>query len=159
MSENYLGDNEIRLLVESILSGKSKGRLQYLDVGDNPFEESGAMALERLVRTVKTLRAIRFENHFMNYRCSDLVKLLAEFNHYDNLLLNNQVDISLSVWSHVFARIQECGTENNLPTDRTAPDHLFRMLRSSTGPYGHELSLRIALYNKNNNKNQAITVA
>jgi Ran GTPase-activating protein (RanGAP) involved in mRNA processing and transport len=145
MSENYLEDNEVRQLVDALLSNLPKRKLQYLDVGDNPFEENGAKALENLVRRVKTLRAIRFENHFMTYQCSELVKLLAEFNHYDKLLVKNPVDVSLSVWPHAFARIQDFVTENNLQSDRTAPNHLFRLLRSSTGPYGHELSLRIAM--------------
>jgi Ran GTPase-activating protein (RanGAP) involved in mRNA processing and transport len=146
ISENYLEDNELRQITKALLA-QPKRQLKYLDVGDNPFEESGAKTLIELVRGLPALHDIRFENHFLPYRCSELVKLLSEFNHYDKLFSDKSVEIPLSIWPHAFARLQQQGVETSMPSDQRATNHIFRFLRSTTGPNGHELSLQIALHN------------
>lgn len=149
LSENYLEDAEMVKLTTS-LSSRSNNDLRFLDVGDNPFEEKGARLLVDLVQRNGTIQAIRFENHFLQYSCSELVKLLVEFNHYRQTLVDKSVNVSLPLWPRALAKVQrhqQRGEEQCL-TDHRAANHLFRLLRSATGPHGHELSLRIAIYNQ-----------
>ncbi|KAG7343041.1 hypothetical protein IV203_020986 [Nitzschia inconspicua] len=149
LPENYLEDDEIVKLTSS-LSARSQKNLRFLDVGDNPFEEKGAMLLADLVQRFCSIQAIRFENHFMHYQCSELVKLLAEFNGFRHWLLDERVNISLSVWPYALEKVQQRKDNDdgdNHPTQQRAANHLFRMLRSATGPYGHELSIQIAIHN------------
>jgi hypothetical protein len=147
LSENYLEDDDIAKLIAS-LSSPSRKELQFFDVGNNPFTEKGAALLVKLVQNACSIRAIRFENHFIRYRCSEQVKLLVEFNLYKQALVDKSVTVSLPLWPHALAKVQKGRLDDGedlLPEHRTA-NHLFRLLRSPTGPHGHELSIRIALH-------------
>jgi Ran GTPase-activating protein (RanGAP) involved in mRNA processing and transport len=147
LPENYMSDDDMAKLTASLLS-PSKKELQFLDVGDNPFNEKGATLLVNLVQRTCSIRAIRFENHFIQYRCSELVKLLVEFNHYHQTLIDKSVKVSLPLWPHALAKVQRLQLDGGLDplTQQRAASHLFRLLRSATGPHGHELSLQIALH-------------
>ncbi|KAL3903737.1 MAG: hypothetical protein SGILL_010333 [Bacillariaceae sp.] len=145
LSENYLEDQEILKLSHALQSRQTE-KLQSLDVGDNPFKQTGAEDLLNLVKNVPTLCRIRFENHFMHYCVAELVKVLAEANHYDKVLINKPVHVALPSWPNALAKIQkqQLKEETSLDSSR-ATTHLFRLLRSPTGPFGHELSVRIAM--------------
>lgn len=149
LSENLLEDGEIELLSNALL--QRQVGLRVLDVGDNPFEEHGASKLVRLLRGHRSIHNIRFENHFIDYKRSDLVKLLAEFNHYDHRLLRKDVDIALALWPLAFAKVQKHQERGDDATSEArTTNHMFRFLRSATGPFGHELSLRIAMNRREN---------
>lgn len=142
LSENYLEDEDLLMLKRALLTRPSK-MLRHLDVRENPFGEMGAKGLEHLVRSHRNIASIRFENDIMPpYRCGELVKLLADFNRFDRLLVHRPVDLSMSMWPHAFERMQRHPTESN----DAGKNLMFRFLRSPTGPYGHELSLRIATH-------------
>jgi hypothetical protein len=145
ISENYLEDNDVIQLAVALLESPDR-KLTSLDVGDNPFQEAGARSLLEVVQTVRTLRFVRFENNFLQYSCADHLKLLAEFNRYDPLLLDNSAHIPMPLWSLALSRIQEQHSVNYFPDDTTrSMNILYRMLQSSTGPFGQQLLLRIAM--------------
>lgn len=152
LSENYLENRDISRLTASCLA-RSRNNLIFLDVADNPFGEKGAQQLMELVQNVSSIRKIRFENHFMDYRCAELVKLLAEFNQYHHSLLHKTINIGLPLWPHALAQLQLQNDDDDeyYPAQRRAANHLFRLLRASAGPHGHELSLQISTH-KNQNK-------
>lgn len=150
ISENYLEDNDARQLSEALLVSPNR-KLMFLDVGDNPFQETGATSLIEVVQTVRTLCAIRFENSFMLYSCANLVKLLAEFNRYDRLLVDKAVHIPLPLWPQALSRVQEQQPENTISNDTLSTNLLYRLLQSPTGPYGQLLSLRIATNREDGN--------
>ena len=146
VSENYLEEKEIRHLTESLLSRHSRSVFS-LDVGVNPFDENGAVSLLRLVRDLKTVQNIKFENSFMEYKCTQLIKIQAEVNYFDSFI-GKYLDIPLSLWPNVFARIQQ-GTKprKSKHHSKLSADHIYRLLLARTGSYGKQLSLRISLHN------------
>ena len=150
ISENYLEDDEIEYLTKMLLCRDNRSRLCSLDVSVNPFNENGAASLLQLVRDLKTLQSIKFENSFMRYRCTQLIQIQAEINYFGSFL-GKTLDIPLSLWPNVFARIQE-GTKINQWKDgsKLSTDHIYRFLRERTGSYGKQLSLRIAMQNATN---------
>jgi Ran GTPase-activating protein (RanGAP) involved in mRNA processing and transport len=146
LSENYLEDKEVLQLSKALLS-RQKQDLRCLDVGDNPFEQKGAECLIDLVSNTRSLHHIRFENHYMQFQSGEFIKLLVEFNYYDKVLVDKSAHIPLSLWPKALAKVQEQqNQEENALGESRVPNHLFRLLRSSTGPFGHELSLQIALH-------------
>jgi hypothetical protein len=148
ISENYLDNNDIAMLAHS-LGTRPTENLRFLDVGDNPFGEKGARILLSLVQNLRSIQAIRFENHFMHYNCSELVKLLAEFNTFHPSLLDPTVNVSLALWPHALEKVQRKSDDEDdyHSTQHRAANHLFRLLRSATGQHGHELGVRIAIHN------------
>eukprot|EP00535_Pseudo-nitzschia_heimii_P004991 CAMPEP_0197192334 /NCGR_PEP_ID=MMETSP1423-20130617/24885_1 /TAXON_ID=476441 /ORGANISM="Pseudo-nitzschia heimii, Strain UNC1101" /LENGTH=434 /DNA_ID=CAMNT_0042645195 /DNA_START=96 /DNA_END=1396 /DNA_ORIENTATION=+ len=111
VSENYLEDNEIEFLSKMLLLRNNRSNLRSLDVRVNPFNENGAVSLLQLVRDVKTVQSIKFENSFIRYECAQLIKFQVEIN-YIEASLGKKLDIPLSLWPNVFARIQQ-GTKIN----------------------------------------------
>eukprot|EP00536_Pseudo-nitzschia_multiseries_P014682 jgi/Psemu1/39763/gm1.39763_g len=166
LSENYLGNDEIKHLAKSLLSkrdggGNSDGTntsscLRTLDVGANPFDETGANTLLGLVRELETLHTVRFENSFRHYRCAERIKIQSETNYFHTVLGGTNLTLPLALWPHAFARIQK-GAQTQQQTrkriisawgecavaERSA-DHIYRLLRATTGSYGKQLSYRIA---------------
>lgn len=145
ISENYLENGEIQHLTDSILSQKRSTNLCSLDVGVNPFDENGASSLLQLVRDLKTVQNLQFENSFMKYECAQLIKIQAEANYFDSFI-GKSVDIPLSLWPNILARIQR-GTrigKSKKPSSLSS-DHIYRLLQGRTGSYGKQLSFRIAL--------------
>ena len=147
VSENYLENEEIRHLTESLVSRHKSSNLCSLDVGVNPFDENGASSLLQLVRDLETVKNIKFENAYMNYKCAQLIKIQAEVNYFD-AFIGKSLDFPLSLWPDVFDRIQQ-GTNVRKPKQRSklSTDHIYRLLRARTGSYGKQLSLRIAMNN------------
>ena len=145
LSENCLENEEVKRFTSLLRNSSTK--LCYIDVGMNPFNENGAKSLLQLVRDLKTIQHVKFENSFMEYECARLIEIQAEINYLD-AFIGKSLDIPLSLWPHIFARIQ-CGTRtgkfNRL--SKLSSDHIYRLLRAGTGAYGKQLSLRIATHN------------
>jgi hypothetical protein len=125
--------------------------LRYLAVGDSPFNEDAAKSILQLVRGLQTVYNIKLENQFVKYNCTEQVKLHAKSNYYDRLMDGLSDDIPISLWSNIFVRIQQ-GTKmikksnnNSSSNDERSTSHIYRLLQTGTGLYGHQLSLRIAL--------------
>lgn len=147
ISENYLENQEIRRLTDSLLSRDRGSKLYYLNVGVNPFDENGASSLLRLVQKLKTVHHIKFENSFMKYKCTQLIQVQAEANYFDSYL-GKMLDMPLQLWPYVFARIQQ--PERSRKSEQfseLSPNHIYRLLQARSGSYGKQLSLRIALHN------------
>ena len=150
VSENYLENEDIQYLTQSLLSQKWSSKLSSLDIGVNPFDENGAASLLQLVRGLKTVQNIEFENPFMTYECTQLVKIQAEANFFDTCI-GKSVDISLLLWPKIFARIQKgIKPRKSEQVSKLSADHIYRLLHARTGSYGKQLSLRIALQKKRN---------
>lgn len=147
ISANYLEDKDVQQLTLALLASPNK-RLHTLDIRDNPFEESGADSLFEIVCGVRSLHAIQFENHFFQYRCTDLLKLHAEFNLYDTLLVDKAVDIPIPLWPRAFSRVQEQETANSKPNINRTTNVLYRLLQSPSGPFGDQLLLKLATHRK-----------
>mmetsp|Transcript_7256 Transcript_7256/g.15519 ORF Transcript_7256/g.15519 Transcript_7256/m.15519 type:complete len:476 (+) Transcript_7256:368-1795(+) len=147
VSENYLENDEIQHLTQSLLSRRESSNLYTLDAGANPFDEAGAKMLLKLVRNLQTLKNIIVENSFLQYKCTELIKIQAEINYF-NAFMGKNLDIPLSLWPHALARIQK-GTLNRMPNNyfERSTNHTYRLLRATTGSYGKQLSHRIALRN------------
>jgi hypothetical protein len=140
LSENYIEDEGMRKLAKAF---RNNTTLSYLDLGDNPFQEEGAEDLLSLVRGCPAIESVRFENHYMMYRCADEIKTLVRFNYVDRRLLRKPIDIPMSLWPYALSRVQE-GCGERFYSHATAPDVLFRLLRAPTGDFGLPLSFRIA---------------
>jgi Leucine Rich repeat len=149
ISENYMEDEDIHQLANALLTSPCRA-LTFLDVGDNPFKEAGATSLLEVARGVRTLRFIRFENRFAQYHCADLLKLLAEFNRYDSLLLDKSVLIPMALWPFALSQVKAQETEDSMQDEKRSSNLLYWLLQSSTGPFGQHLSIRIALHRKGN---------
>jgi hypothetical protein len=145
ISENYIEDNDARQLANALLASPNR-KLKFLDARHNPFQEAGAMSLLEVVRSVHSICAVRFENNFLQYRCADLVKLLAEFNRYDPLLVDKAINIPMPLWPLAFSRIQKQHTLNPMPDEVRSSNLLYRLLQSPTGPFGQQLSLQISMH-------------
>jgi len=148
VSENYLDNDEIQHLARSLLLRHESTNLCTLDVGANPFDENGAEALLTLARNLQTLQEINLQNSFLQYKCAELIKIQSETNFFNSFLGTN-LDIPLSLWPHAFARIQK-GTQKRIPaqvSDRSG-DHIYRLLRATTGSHGKQLSHRIAIFER-----------
>lgn len=142
LSENYLDSRDIKDLCSEI---EKKADLLYLDIGDNPFDERGAIFLLEFLRERSSIESIRFENHFVRYKCAGDIKLSARFNYMKRMFLAKASNMPLPLWAHAFARVQDDCYSPHDPTDYSA-DVIFRVLHFSTGKFGLPLSFRIVTH-------------
>eukprot|EP00980_Cylindrotheca_fusiformis_P028961 scaffold22680_cov107-Cylindrotheca_fusiformis.AAC.30 len=140
LSECSLGSMDLESLCSAL---KQHLHLVFLDIGDNPFSESGAKALLELIRDGSCIESVRFENHFLSYRCAGSVKLFARWNYLSRRIVDNCSTLPLSLWPKVFERLQSDCKGRYDSTD-FSPDSIFRLLNTSSCEFGHHLSYRIA---------------
>jgi hypothetical protein len=140
LSESYLENMDVEKLCSAV---EQKDDLIYLDIGDNPFSESGAKLLLDLVRNGSCIESVRFENIFIPYKCAGSIKLLARWNYLDRRLVNKSANVPLSLWPQAFATVQSDYKGRYDSTD-FSPDIIFRFLNTSSGEFGHPLSYRMA---------------
>jgi hypothetical protein len=144
LSENYLENEEVSKLAKAL---QRKDTLSHLDLGDNPFTEKGAETIFRLVCACSLLESVRFENHFMVYRCAEAIKTQSRSNYVDRRLGNNAINTPLAVWPRILSHVQECDGER-FYSNEGSPDIIFHLLRSTTGKFGLPLSYRLGIQYK-----------
>ena len=145
VSGNYLDNKDIQQLTQSLSSQNWSCALRSLDVGVNPFDEKSALSLLQFVRENPTIQTLELENPFIKYKCAQLIKIQTEANFFGSFIQKSE-DIPLSLWPTVIARVQK-GQKPKRSKDvsELSTDHIYRLLRSSSGSYGKQLSFRIAL--------------
>jgi hypothetical protein len=139
LSENYLEDEDMIKLNSALLTRPSK-ILNHLDVADNPFGEAGAKDLEKLLRQLKSVVSVHFENDiWAPYQCAEALKFRAQINLVEQKLrVNSAVQPEMHLWPRAFAKVQE-----NFDSGKSI---IFYLLRSTMGPHGKELSMQIATH-------------
>lgn len=141
LSENYLENGDISLMTKALQQKKSG--IKFLDIADNPFGEEGAKAILQMTRNCPTLESIRFENHFMNYKCTEAIRTYTRFNYVENRLLRPEDPIPLFLWPTILSSVQRrCG--DRYCTDGEASDVLLRLLRSPVGETSLPLNFSLA---------------
>ena len=147
VSGSFLDNKDIQKLTESLSSRRRCRKLTSLNVGINPFDQNGAATLLRFVRDLRTVQHIKFENPFIKYECAKLIKIQAEANYF-NAFVGKSVDIPLSVWPNIFARVQKGKKPRTSGhVSEFSADNIYRSLRAGSGSYGKQLCLRIATQN------------
>lgn len=141
LSGNYLDNKDIQQLTQSPWSCE----LRSLDVGVNPFGEKSALSLLKFVRENPSVHILELGNPFVKYHCAELIKIQAEANFFGSFIRKSE-DIPLSLWPTVFNRVQKGRKpQRSKEVSELSTDHIYRLLRSSSGSYGKQLSFRIAL--------------
>lgn len=140
ISECYLDSTDVEELCSALAKQED---LVYLDIGDNPFSERGAKRLLDLVRNSSRIESVRFENHFISYKCSGSIKLFARWNYLDGRLVGNSSNVLLSLWPQAFSKVQS-DYRGRYDSSDFSSDIIYRLLHSSSGGFGHPLSYRIA---------------
>lgn len=151
VAENYslrslsLADNRIENieLKELCYAMEKRDNLVYLDLSENPFNEIGAELLRVFVQQATSLEGIRFENSYLQYRCTESIKFLVQWNLLSSRIGECSKSIPLSLWPLAFARLRNQVNDRYDPTD-FSKDVIFQLLNTLNGDFGHPLSYRIA---------------
>lgn len=141
LADNNIENIEINELCYAM---KKRDDLIYLDIAENPFNETGAEALQELVQQATGMERIRFENKYFRYRCAESIKFLVQWNSLSSRLGDGVKTMPLSVWPLALARVRNELNDHCDQTDFSA-DAIFRLLNTLTGDFGHPLSHTIAL--------------
>jgi hypothetical protein len=143
LSENYLDDEDLCNLCKA-LSARPTDTLRHFDVTRNPFQEVGAKSLEIMLRNMKGLVSVHFENDiFPPYNYAERLKFLAQINKVEQMVqLKSPTHDKPQIWPHAFAKIQGNIDESTVSSSSI----VFHLLRSTVGPYGKELSMQIATH-------------
>jgi len=142
LSENYLEDADIKKMSESF---RTKTKIKFLDIADNPFSEQGAESVLQLVQECPSIESIRFENHFLTYKCQEAIRTFARFNYAERRLLHQTGNVPLSVFPTIFSNVQtRCG--DRYQTEGERRNMLFWLLRSPLGKAALPLNFQVAAH-------------
>jgi len=140
LADNHIENIEIKELCYAM---KKREDLIYLDIAENPFNEIGAEALRDFVQQATSMKGIRFENKYLQYRNTETIKFLVQWNSLSSRLGEGCKSMPLSLWPLAFARFKSDLNNRYDQTDYSA-DAIFRLLHTLNGEFGHPLSFRIA---------------